>query len=178
MAKQGSRRTFLTWCGAAGSLLTVPGLGSAATTERRIALLNLHTGERVDAVYWAEGAYLPEAMARINRVLRDHRNDAVTEMDPALIDALHRLRSLLRVEEAVQIVSAYRSPESNAALRRTTNGVARNSYHVRGQATDLRLPGVPLWELRKAARHMKVGGVGYYPLSDFVHLDTGRVRMW
>ena len=178
MMRRGSRRTFLTWCGATGSLLAMPGLGRAATAERRIALLNLHTGERVDTVYWAEGAYLPEAMARIDRVLRDHRNDAVTAMDPALIDALHRLRGLLRVGGPVQIVSAYRSPESNAALRRTTNGVAKNSYHLHGQAADLRLPGVPLWELRKAAREMKVGGVGYYPLSDFVHLDTGRVRMW
>ena len=159
-------------------MLAAPGLLRAATAERRLSLLNLHTGERLDTVYWAEGAYLPEAMAQINRLLRDHRNDAVAEMDPALIEALYRLHGLLRVQGPVQIVSGYRSPESNEALRRTTKGVARNSYHVRGQAADLRLPGVPLWELRKTARQMKVGGVGYYPLSDFVHLDTGRVRMW
>jgi len=149
------------------------------TPERSLSLLNTHTGERLkQIVYWEKGAYLPEALLDINYVLRDHRTDEVYTIDPITLDLMAALNRKLSANRPFEIISGYRSPQSNALLRKASNGVARNSYHMKGMAVDLRLPGVPLKTLRKAALDLRMGGVGYYPKSNFVHVDSGKVRSW
>jgi uncharacterized protein YcbK (DUF882 family) len=149
-------------------------------SERRVALYNTHTTETIDAVYWADGAYLPEGLRMIDRVLRDHRTGAVKPIDRSLLDLLFELRTRLGTTKPFHIISGFRSPESNAYLRglSPTSGVAKQSQHMLGRATDIRLPGVALETLRAAALSMKRGGVGFYPSSNFVHVDVGRVRRW
>jgi len=174
----GGRRRFLTLTCAAAGLVAAPALLRAAGAERRIGFLNLHTRETVDAVYWADGAYVEKGLAAISRVLRDHRSDEVTKMDPRLIDILYELRSRVKSTAPYHVISGYRSPKSNAALLETVAGVAQNSFHMRGQATDVRLPGVELLDLRWAARDLEAGGVGFYPINEFIHVDTGPLRFW
>jgi len=151
-----------------------------ASGERRIALYNTHTTEALDAVYWADGAYVPEGLRLIDRVLRDHRTGSVQPMDRRLLDLLFQLRTSLGTTKPFHIISGFRSPESNAYLRgrSPTSGVAKQSQHVLGRAIDIRVPGVALEQLRAAALAMKKGGVGFYPASNFVHVDVGRVRRW
>jgi uncharacterized protein YcbK (DUF882 family) len=149
-----------------------------AAASRSIAFESLHTGERLSTVYWADGNYIADALKRVDVVLRDHRNDKVHAVDPQLVDLLHRLRSQLDTTAPFRVISGYRSPESNAMLHAASNGVASNSLHTRGIAIDVRMPGVQLAQLRDAAKALQGGGVGYYPKSDFVHVDTGRVRSW
>ncbi len=156
--------------------LTRPAL--AQRPERRLAVHNLHTGETVDTVYWAEGHYIDAAVAELAWVLRDHRSGETGPMAPALLDLLHELAVRLDAAGPIEIVSAYRSPASNAWLAQNTSGVARNSLHVRGMAADIRLPERPLDELHRAALGLWAGGVGLYPASGFVHVDIGRVRSW
>lgn len=146
--------------------------------SRKVSMVNLHTGESLRVEYWAKGRYAKEAMRQIARLLRDHRTDAVHAIDPRLIDVIYQINRLTGASGPVQIISGYRSPESNAYLRETSDGVAQNSYHMRGQAVDLRLPGRPLRQLQRAALSLKAGGVGYYPESQFVHVDTGPLRRW
>jgi uncharacterized protein YcbK (DUF882 family) len=145
---------------------------------RSLTLDNLHTGERLNTVYWANGHYLPEALRRINWVLRDHRTNEVHEIEPPLIELMARLHQRLATREPFQIISGYRSPATNAMLAATTEGVAGNSLHIQGMAVDIRVPGRALVKVRRAAVTMRAGGVGYYPRSDFVHVDAGRVRYW
>jgi uncharacterized protein YcbK (DUF882 family) len=148
--------------------------------ERRLAFYNTHTAETVDALYWAEGAYVPDGLRLIDRVLRDHRTGAVKPMDRRLLDLLFELRTVLDATKPFHIISGFRSPESNAYLRGRSpaSGVARQSQHMLGRAIDIRLPGVAIETLRAAALTMKKGGVGFYPESNFVHVDVGRVRRW
>jgi uncharacterized protein YcbK (DUF882 family) len=146
--------------------------------QRRLALANLHTGERIEEVYWRNGVYQAGALERINWVLRDFRENAAIAMDRDLIDLLYRLRVELDAGEGYEIISGYRTPKTNAMLRARSSGVARRSMHTLGRAADIRRPGVALAELRDAALSMRRGGVGYYPKSRFVHVDTGRVRTW
>ena len=127
---------------------------------------------------WADGEPVPEELARVNRVMRDHRTGEVTDIDPALLVGLYSLRDRVESGETFHLISGYRSPRTNAMLQASTSGVAENSFHVRGQAADVRLPGVDLLRLRRAARSLRAGGVGYYPLSDFLHFDTGPERFW
>lgn len=147
-------------------------------TVRALAFRNLHTGEELRATYWEDGLYQPEALAEINRVLRDHRTGDVATMEPALLNLLHRLHGILDASRPFHVISGYRSPKSNAALAARSNGVARKSFHMAGMAIDVRLPGRPLKSLHKAALALDGGGVGYYPKSDFIHLDVGPVRRW
>ena len=128
--------------------------------------------------YYARGTYVPQALTSVNRLLRDFRTGDVGTIDVGLLDLLHRLAALTASRRPFQIISGYRSPATNEALRQHSTGVARDSLHVHGQAIDIRLADVPLQSLRDAARSMRSGGVGYYPASDFVHVDTGRVRTW
>lgn len=178
-----SRRMFLKTAGATGLALASP-LASAkiitppAVGERKLKLRNLHTGEKLTATYWAEGEYIYEELAAIDHVLRDHRADETIEMDHALLEQVYTLQQRLGHKGTIEIISGYRSPTTNDRLRRTSNGVAKKSFHTMGRAIDLRMPGIPLKELRKTALKMKAGGVGYYPNSNFVHLDTGRPRFW
>jgi uncharacterized protein YcbK (DUF882 family) len=163
---------------AATASLAAPKFARARSGERRIAFYNIHTSETLDTVYWAEGAYVTEGLGAVDRVLRDFRSGEVQAIDPELIDLLHRLHERLGGREAFQVISGYRSPTTNAMLRKQSGGVAKRSYHMRGMAIDVSLPGIELAQLRKAALSLKGGGVGYYPKPGFVHLDTGRVRRW
>jgi uncharacterized protein YcbK (DUF882 family) len=151
-----------------------------SSEEKRLAFYNTHTSEAVDVVYWADGGYVPEGLRLIDRVLRDHRTGAVQPMDRRLLDLLFDLRTTLGTRQPFQIISGFRSPESNAYLRGLSpaSGVAKQSQHMLGRATDIRVPGVPLDKLRALALAMKKGGVGFYPSSNFVHVDVGRVRRW
>ena len=147
--------------------------------ERSLSLLNTHTGERIkQIVYWEQGSYIPDALHDINYVLRDHRTDEVHSIDPKTLDLMVALSKRVEAKNPFEIISGYRSPQTNSALRSSSQGVAKNSYHMQGKAVDLRLRGVPLKVVRNAARTLQMGGVGYYPKSDFVHIDTGRVRAW
>ena len=147
--------------------------------EPRWAVLdNLHTGERFRAVYYANGSYLPDALAEATRVMRDWRTGDQHFIDPTLFDALHAIGGRLETRKPFQIISGYRSPKTNAMLHRRSNGVAEHSQHTIGKAIDLRIEGVELSNLRAAATAISAGGVGYYPVSNFVHVDTGRVRQW
>jgi len=149
------------------------------TPERSLSLLNTHTGDRLkQIVYWEKGVYLPEALQDINYILRDHRTDEVHTIEPATLDLMAAISRKLDAKRPFEIISGYRSPQTNRYLRSISNGVAKNSYHIQGKAVDLRLPGVPLRHVRKAAIDLRMGGVGYYPQSDFVHVDSGKVRQW
>ena len=152
---------------------------NAGATERRLILFHLHTHERIDIVYRRGDSYIPDAVGRLDHFLRDHRTGDVTALDPRLFDLLNDLTaSLGRPETEIDIVCGYRTPWSNEYLRRTTVGVAEHSQHMRGEAIDIRIPGVPTARLRDAALNLGRGGVGYYPDSGFVHVDLGRVRRW
>lgn len=149
-----------------------------ASDARRLFLKNLHTGDTVKAVYWENGRYVKGALDEARYALRDWRNGQQHEMDAGLFDIFHDLRVRLEVNRPFQIISGYRSPATNAALHARSSGVASRSLHMKGMASDIRLEGVELAHLRKAALSLGRGGVGYYPASGFVHVDTGRVRQW
>lgn len=153
-------------------------LPSHKTSERKLSFLNLHTGERLSTTYWADGQYQPEELAAINHILRDHRTGDVTEMDTALLELLNMLHNDMDSRRPFHIISGYRSPKTNAELRKTSSGVAKKSMHMQGRAIDIRLPGCRLSSLHKAALECQAGGVGYYPKSNFIHVDTGDVRHW
>jgi len=174
-----SRRRFLFGL-AAG--LPVLGLGwraaLAAVPVRQIALRHRHTGEAVRTVYFADGRYLEEGLRVIDRLLRDWRTDEIVEIDPQVLDIAYVLQQQLDLRGPLEVLSGYRSPETNAMLRRRSPAVARNSLHMYGMAVDLRFPGVPLERAHQAALALQAGGVGYYPGSDFIHLDSGPVRSW
>ena len=140
--------------------------------------MHTHTGESLAVDYQVDGVLVPGAVNSLNRFLRDHRNGRVVEMDPVLFDVLWTLRERAGVDTPYQLISGYRSPETNEMLRGLGRKVAKNSLHMQGRAIDVRLPGVPTAKLRDLARELGVGGVGYYAHSDFVHVDTGRVRYW
>jgi uncharacterized protein YcbK (DUF882 family) len=159
--------------------LGAPAVRAAVPAARDIALVHLHTRERIATVYAEGERYVAAALAGLNRFLRDHRSGDVGEMDPRLFDLLRRLRLELGSDRPFDVISGYRSPATNEHLRTTRGGgVSRRSLHMDGRAIDVRLPGVPLADLRDAARALRVGGVGFYPREDFVHLDTGPVRAW
>jgi uncharacterized protein YcbK (DUF882 family) len=146
--------------------------------EKKLDLYNYHTGERVKTVYWAEGDYISEAINEINHVLRDRRTDEEIDMDPKLLDLLFDIAQKVDARHAFHVVSGYRSPKTNARLRKRFKGVAKNSQHMYGKAADFYIPGRRLSSIRKAALSLRSGGVGYYPHSHFVHVDTGPVRYW
>lgn len=177
-----SRRRFLTLgAGAALALAAGPLLATPAAPlrgERRLSFINLHTGESLKATYWQDGEYVAEEMAAINHLLRDHRVAQEGSMAPELMDLLHRLQHNLGTKQPFHVISGYRSPKTNAMLHKRSSGVATKSRHMLGQAIDVRLPGVDLKHLHKAALAMRAGGVGYYSKSDFVHLDIGPFRTW
>lgn len=162
----------------AGLSSTENTLPAIAQVERKLSLLNLHTGESLKATYWAEGQYQPDELTAINHVLRDHRTGDIYPMDKALLDLLTVLHHEVNGKQPFQVISGYRSPKTNALLNKKSNGVARKSLHMQGKAIDIRLPGCQLSDLRQVAIDCQTGGVGYYPKSDFIHVDTGRTRRW
>lgn len=175
------RRSFLKTSVVLASALSVPAVARAAAAapdERVLRLYNTHTGESLKRVFWAEGSFVPDAMADINKLLRDHRNNKISEMDPRLLMLLDQVSAKFGGSDVLHVISGYRSPESNAKLARASGGVAKHSMHLEGKAIDIRMPGRDLASVHKAALAAKGGGVGYYPDSQFVHLDTGRPRHW
>jgi uncharacterized protein YcbK (DUF882 family) len=183
MPLQSARRRFLRQAAlaAAGALpaLSATTARASAPGLRGLAMAHTHTGERVDIVFAVEDRYVPEALGSLNRFLRDHYTGDVGLIDPAVFDLLHRVQQVLGSEREFEVISGYRCPATNTRLRETRGGgVARHSLHMEGRAIDVRLPGVPLADLREAALSLRSGGVGFYPREEFVHLDTGRVRDW
>ncbi|MGD9965027.1 MAG: DUF882 domain-containing protein [Hyphomonadaceae bacterium] len=157
---------------------TQPSVARAPAEARQLAFLNTHTGDTFSDAYWVNGDYIPDAMAAIDHVMRDHRSGETHAIDPRLLDQLHTLKGLVSASAPFQIISGYRSPTTNAALHANSSGVASRSLHMDGRAIDIRVGGVELPRLRDAALGMRAGGVGYYEASDFIHVDTGRVRRW
>jgi uncharacterized protein YcbK (DUF882 family) len=179
-----TRRGFL-----AKGVLTALSAGLAADAlawprsragSRRLAFFNTHTKESLDTVYWADGRYVEDGLKAINHILRDHRSGDEAAMDLRLLDLLFDLRAGLDTKEPFHIISGYRSPTSNEYLRNRSadSGVAKSSQHLQARAADIRVPGRPLRVVREAAVALRRGGVGFYPASDFVHVDVARVRFW
>lgn len=182
--KEISRRSFLRTGLLTATALSLPVSSVARVVdtiwpEKALSFYNTHTGERLrKAVYWAQGDYIPDTLDQINHILRDHRNDTTKPIDQELLDLLHALSRQIGTGEPIHVISGFRSPASNLLLRQQTQGVAKGSLHTSGKAVDIRIPGCDLTRLRRAAMAQKRGGVGFYPDSNFVHLDTGRVRYW
>jgi uncharacterized protein YcbK (DUF882 family) len=171
------RRHFLAGAGLS-LILPMPVLAKAQV--RSLAFDNIHTGEKLRVDYWANGDYLPDALVAVNNVLRDFRTSQVHPIAPPLLDLLASLQVQLDTTAPFSVISGYRSPVTNAMLRSAheNSGVATKSLHMQGKAVDIRIAGRPLAMVRKAALSLRGGGVGYYPSSDFVHIDIGRVRTW
>jgi uncharacterized protein YcbK (DUF882 family) len=146
--------------------------------ERLLKFYNTHTRERLEVCYCRDGHYDQDALKAVNTIFRDHRTDEKHPIDLRLLDLLHDIRAKVGHDSCLHIISGYRSPATNAMLRHRSSGVARKSLHMQGFAADIRIPGIRTRALRKIALAMQQGGVGYYPKSDFVHVDIGRVRTW
>ncbi len=191
MPTQLSRRSFLGLGAAAAAAALVPTRAFAATApaaahgalamERGLSFFHTHTGERLSTAYCAGGEYVAPALKDINLLLRDFRVNQVKPIDPELLDMLFELNGVLGTDQPFHVISGYRSPKTNTMLQErggSHSGVASHSLHMDGKAIDLRVPGIKLAHLRDSAASLKIGGVGYYPGSNFVHVDTGRVRYW
>jgi len=152
---------------------------SSAVPQGHLRLFHTHTGEHLDIVYRHGGTYVPEALAKLDHFLRDHRTGEVHHFDPRLFDVLSdATQAVGRPNAEIYIICGYRAPKSNEYLRTHTSGVAKNSLHMQAEAIDIRLPGTPTLKFRNAALALGRGGVGYYPTSDFIHVDVGRIRRW
>ena len=147
-------------------------------SPRSLSLVHFNTQEVLTVTYWSNGAYHRDALDKLNHFLRDNRDNALTEMDPLLFDVLWHTTRIVGYGGSIEVLSAFRSPTTNAWLASVSRGVARDSQHMNGNAMDIRFPGVPVFKIRQAARSLNMGGVGFYPRSGFVHLDTGPVRYW
>jgi uncharacterized protein YcbK (DUF882 family) len=178
-----NRRRFLrlmVWAGliSCSSKSVFAAIDKGTLEERSLSLYNPHTKESFNGIYWCDGDCVASAKEDINHILRDIRTDDVKEIDLNLLDLIFAISTKLQAEEPFTVISGYRSPETNELLRKRGRGAAKNSYHIKGQAADIRLPGYKTSALRKAAFELKVGGVGYYPKRGFVHIDVGPVRYW
>jgi uncharacterized protein YcbK (DUF882 family) len=178
-ARAVSRRGFIAALAMAAPALALPSAALAGVSvSRALKFAHTHTGEHLAVEYFSAGRYLPTALSEVNRFLRDFRTGEVHRIDPALLDFLNHLRRTTGYTGEFEVISGYRSPHTNAALRGRSNGVAARSLHMDGRAIDIRAPGLKLTTLRDAALDARLGGVGFYPGSNFVHVDTGRVRRW
>ncbi|MES9834579.1 MAG: DUF882 domain-containing protein [Candidatus Thiodiazotropha sp. LLP2] len=175
-----SRRAFLGGCLSVGGMLVTSPLmaGLVRDNQRTLSFRHTHTGEKQKITYWRDGHYLSQELQRLNHLLRDHRTGEVATMDTGLLDLLYALQLKVDMRGEYEIISAYRSPKTNQMLRSKSNGVAKKSFHMQGKAIDVRLCDCDLKHLRDSAVALKAGGVGFYPKSGFLHLDTGRVRRW
>ena len=175
------RRKWLALGGVAMGMAMLPGQALATLTTPRpriLVLNNLNTGEQLKAEFFDGKNYIQEELARLNHLFRDYRANKVKRIDPRLFDQIFRLQAMIGTRKPIQLISGYRSPRTNSELRERGSGVAKHSYHTLGQAMDFHIEGVQLANIRKAALKMRAGGVGYYPRSNFVHIDTGPVRNW
>lgn len=179
-----SRRRFLRLSAAAlvlpSAVLSVPAQARTFFNhpERQLNFFNTHTNEIMGGTYWQRGRYNPSILRGFCYILRDFRAEESCRIDPKLFDTLFALQARLQDFSTIDVISGYRSQATNLWLRRTHTGVAKDSYHTKGQAIDIRVPGVPIDYVHRAALSLQAGGVGYYPDSDFVHIDTGPVRTW
>lgn len=176
-----ARRTLLKGLLAGGVMTTIPGTamaGRLSLPHYKVSIVHAHTKEKFDGVYRIGNKYLPDAFRKINYFMRDFRTNDLHTIDPHLIDILASLQVRSRQNGPIELYSGYRSPKTNAMLRNTSTGVAKKSYHLKGQAADIHIPGYSTKQLRNIAQELKVGGVGYYPRSGFIHVDTGDVRTW
>ncbi len=173
-----ARRAFLKRAGAALVAIAPVAAWARGSECRSLSFLHTHTGETLSCVYYQEGVYDAATLARVNHFLRDFRTDEVHAIDPGVLDILFAVRLRADRDDPFHVISGYRSPTTNAWLHSRSSGVARHSLHMEGRAIDVRLPGLPTRRLRDIGLAMRRGGVGYYPASDFVHLDTGRIRSW
>lgn len=180
-AQAAGRRRILA---ASAGLLALPMLAAtgraqaSASATRTLSFLHTHTGESLSLVYASGDAYISAALARVNWFLRDFRNGESRPIDPQLLDQLHKLSQVTGAKAPFEVISGYRSPATNEQLQKKSGGVATHSLHLEGRAIDIRLADVPLATVRDAAASLRAGGVGFYPQSQFVHLDTGHVRRW
>jgi uncharacterized protein YcbK (DUF882 family) len=178
-----NRRNFLKMGATAmtTTLFSCPALAAVDPSygvSRSLSFYNIHTRERLETCYRSNGKLVHPAMQQINYILRDFRTGEIKPIDPNLLDLLYRIVAEVKPRAPISIISGYRCPRTNAALRRVTTGVAKNSLHMKGRAIDIRIPGYRTADLRQLAINLRSGGVGYYPASNFVHLDTGPVRTW
>ena len=146
--------------------------------ERQLCIYNLHTKEHSDTIYWRNGTYIDSALKEMDFIFRDHYNGSVKKIDRRLLDFLYAIQQKAGTNEPYHLISGYRSKRTNARLRKSNKDVAKRSLHISGKAADIRLPEVGIKKLRRAAYELQAGGVGYYPGSNFVHIDVGRVRFW
>jgi uncharacterized protein YcbK (DUF882 family) len=176
-----SRRQFIKTGLVALSSVTFSPLSSASllvSSPRSLQMSNIHTGEKLHTEYFNGHTYQLTELQKINSLCRDFRRNETINMDKGLFDQLSQIQRLIGCDNQVQIISGYRSPATNDMLRKKSGAVAKKSLHMQGRAIDFRLAGIPLVEVKKAAQSLKAGGVGYYPKSDFVHIDTGHPRYW
>ncbi|WP_164551152.1 DUF882 domain-containing protein [Shewanella khirikhana] len=176
-----ARRQLMLGLGSAAmvSLISSPAFASRSTQgSRMLSMLNLHTREEGKGAYWIDGEYQRPILTGFDHLLRDHRANEAAPMDKRLYDLLFYLQENLKSRDTIHIISGYRSPKTNAMLAKKSGGVAKKSLHMEGKAIDIAIPGIRLDKVRDAAKELKLGGVGYYPQSGFVHVDVGRVRSW
>jgi uncharacterized protein YcbK (DUF882 family) len=181
LAGQGRRRLVAGCCSVlVAPMLCLPRRACAAAEPRSLRFEHTHTGESLALTYAAGDRYLAGALDRVRYFLRDFRNGDTHAIDPGLLDQLHLLAAATATRAPFQVISGYRSPATNAMLHREGHAVAAHSLHLQGQAIDIRLTDIALADLHEAALSLRAGGVGYYPSSesDFVHIDTGRMRRW
>lgn len=157
-------------------LSSVPGFAGSA--PRSLSFFHTHTGEKLDIQYGGTGGYDTKALVEINQFLKDFRTGEVHPIDPNLLDQLASISHAFGKHRTFEVISGFRSPKTNRQLRGKSNNVAKRSLHMKGQAIDVRLAGIQIKNLHQCALQLQCGGVGYYPKSDFIHLDTGRVRFW
>ncbi|PQO24954.1 Tat pathway signal protein [Rhodobacteraceae bacterium WD3A24] len=163
---------------AAPFFTNAPAYARGAGNIRHLSMFSPRTGERMEATYWIDGDYIPEVLREITYFMRDWRNGQTREIDTRTVDIMAATHRMLDADEAYVLISGYRSPETNAMLRRRSSGVARNSRHLYGEAADLRLQSRSVSQIARAATACRAGGVGRYTGSDFVHMDCGPVRSW
>ncbi len=177
-----TRRQFLRYTAGVALTALLPeeayALIGSHSAHKELSFYNLHTEEKITVSYFEQGSYVGEALRDINYVLRDHRTNEVLAIDPKLLDLLYDLKNILATNQPIQIISAYRSPKTNAQLHQHSQGVAVKSLHMQGKAIDIRIQGISSAHIRNAVMSLARGGVGYYPHSNFVHIDTGAVRNW
>lgn len=173
-----TRRRVLGAAATATAVAFIRPAPAVSFAPRSVSLYNMHTGEYVRTVYWADGHYIRDAVRDINWVLRDHYSNEVRPMNAGVLDLLGMLRHRLEYQDPFMVVCGYRSPATNHMLYMRSSGVASNSYHIHGMAIDMRCERRDLSQLHGAAVSLRAGGVGYYPRSDFVHVDVGPVRYW
>ena len=177
-AMRWSRRQFLSSAGTAAFLVPCGVTLAGAAEPRTLKFVHTHTGEKLSACYATSAGYESLCLRQVNRFLRDFRTGESHPIDPALLDVLYDLQVAANRDDTFEVISGYRSPETNSALRSKSSGVAEHSLHMDGKAIDIRLTGFPTKKLRDHALSLRRGGVGFYASSDFVHVDTGRVRSW